>query len=1211
MALPLSALSSQFSLSPHFPIHEPLIKFSGTINGCAAVLLLDSGASGNFICSKFIQRNNLTTSSAKRTQAVTLADGSKTRSDQDLAHAQVTIDGFRTHISFSVLSLTAAYDAILGMPFLTRHNPKVDWVARSVAVKEHEGELHVLRPAPGKLHATMESEPTQTNTKLLEPAQTATLYEEEPPQPAHDATLMVVSASQMELACHDMEGVEEMALMIVRWPNDGNEQEAAQDKPPKERNINTHWRANAVIGSDACDDTRTILSKYQDVFPDDLPDGLPPLREVEHKIELEPNQPAPFRATYKMSPADMNELKVQLEGFIAKNHVRPSKSPFGAPVLFVKKKDGTRRMCFDYRGLNKITIKNRYPLPRIEELLDRLHGAKYFSKLDLRSGYHQVRIAPGDEHKTAFRTRYGHYEFTVLPFGLTNAPATFMHLMQEIYRPLLDKSVLVFLDDILIYSKTLAEHRVHVQEALEVLRKEKLYAKLSKCDFFKQKIDFLGHTVSAEGISMDNHKVKAIREWPVPRSVPEMRSFLGLAGYYRKFVKNFSGIAANMTQLLHKDEAYLWLDQHQQAFDQLKAAVSSAPTLLTPDPLLPYTVMTDSSGFAIGAALHQDQGRGLQPIAFMSKKLDAAQKHYPTHEQEELAVICALKEWRHYLHGDLPFTVITDHRSLLTLYDKPRQSPRQARWMNDTLAEFKGLINIVYKAGETNVVADALSRRPDHKEEEKEALEVAAVSSSRSSILEEIQVAYKLDIWCRKLFAHKAGQKQNRFTVLDGMIYKDGRVVVPASEPIRTALLRECHDGATSGHLGVAKTTDLLTRQFYWKGMHEEIEKYVTTCLPCQQNKPSSALSAGLLMPLPVPMRAWQQVSMDLITQLPRSEKGNDAIVVFVDKLSKMVHFAACRTAVSAPQLAAIFFHEVVRLHGVPSSIVSDRDVRFTSGFWRSLWKRQGTTLNMSTAYHPQSDGQTERANRTLEDMLRASVNFEQNDWDEHLDAAEYAYNNSKQASTGHTPFFLNGGAHPATAIPHASSSGGSSNDAAEVFMQRREAALENAKCNLEKAQSTQKKHADKHRIQVSYTVGEKVLLSTAHLNNEHKAEKLLARFIGPFTITRKVNEVAYELALPPHMRIHKVFHVARLKKWKQADAKMFASREVLVRPAPEYHHGQQEWAVERVIGKRMRGRQVQYLVQWLGYPLSESTWESAQNMENAKRAVKKYNESL
>ena len=323
----------------------------------------------------------------------------------------------------------------------------------------------------------------------------------------------------------------------------------------------------------------------------------------------------------------MNELTTQLEGFIAKGHVRPSKSPFGAPVLFVKKKDGTRRMCFDYRGLNKITIKNRYPLPRIEELLDRLHGAKYFSKLDLRSGYHQVRIAEGDEHKTAFRTRYGHYEFTVLPFGLTNAPATFMHLMQEIYRPYLDKSVLVFLDDVLIYSKTKAEHKIHCREALTVLRNAKLYAKMSKCEFFKERIDFLGHTVSAAGISMNSFKVDAIRDWPAPTSVPEMRSFLGLAGYYRKFVKGFSGIAAGMTQLLHKTEPYVWTEQHQCAFEKLKDAVCSAPTLITPDPTLPYTVLTDSSGYAIGAALHQDHGNGLQPIAFMSKKLNAAEKN--------------------------------------------------------------------------------------------------------------------------------------------------------------------------------------------------------------------------------------------------------------------------------------------------------------------------------------------------------------------------------------------------------------------------------------------------------------------------------------------------------------------------------------------------------------------------------------------------------
>ena len=285
----------------------------------------------------------------------------------------------------------------------------------------------------------------------------------------------------------------------------------------------------------------------------------------------------------------------------------------------------------------------------------------------------------------------------------------------------------------------------------------------------------------------------------------------------------------------------------------------------------------------------------------------------------------------------------------------------------------------MYQAGDKNVVADALSRRPDHKVEETQAAEVAASSSnssSSSSIIEEIKSAYSSDNLCSKIFTHTAGDAQSSYTVLDGMIYKDGRVVVPANKPIRTVLLHECHDGATSGHFGVAKTADLLARQFYWKGMHADVEKYVTTCLPCQQNKASSSQPAGLLVPLPVPTRSWEQVSMDLITQLPRSSKGNDAIVVFVDKLSKMVHFAACRTAVSAPQLAAIFFHEVVRLHGVPVSIVSDRDARFNSGFWRSVWKQHGTKLNMSTAYHPQSDGQTERANRTLEDMLRVTVNF-------------------------------------------------------------------------------------------------------------------------------------------------------------------------------------------------------------------------------------------
>ncbi|MGH8486283.1 MAG: reverse transcriptase family protein, partial [Pseudomonas sp.] len=290
--------------------------------------------------------------------------------------------------------------------------------------------------------------------------------------------------------------------------------------------------------------TEEMIKEYKDVFPDDLPPGLPPKRNIEHRIELELGATPTSKAMYRMSAVELEELKKQLQELTDHGFIRPSESPYGAPVLFVKKKDGSIRMCVDYRALNQITIKNKYPLPHIDELFDQTKGAKFYSKIDLRSGYHQVRIAEQDIEKTAFRTRYGHFEFMVLPFGLTNAPATFMHLMQSIFRPWLDQFVIVFLDDILIYSKTLDEHREHIRQVLDVLRRNQLYGKLSKCEFFRSKISFLGHTLSADGKGMEEDKVQAIRDWPVPKNVPELRSFLGLAGYYQEFVRNYSGMCA-------------------------------------------------------------------------------------------------------------------------------------------------------------------------------------------------------------------------------------------------------------------------------------------------------------------------------------------------------------------------------------------------------------------------------------------------------------------------------------------------------------------------------------------------------------------------------------------------------------------------------------------------------------------------------------------
>ena len=371
------------------------------------------------------------------------------------------------------------------------------------------------------------------------------------------------------------------------------------------------------------------------------------------------------------------------------------------------------RMCVDYRALNAITVKNSYPLPLVDELFDRLHGAKYFSKIDLRSGYHQIRISPEDVPKTAFRTRYGHFEFLVLPFGLTNAPATFMHLMHQTFREQLDSFVIVFLDDILIYSKTLAEHKQHVKQVLEILRKEKLFAKESKCELFKTEVEFLGHIVGRDGIRMMEDKVKAVQDWPTPSKVEHIRSFLGTAGYYRRFIKDFSKIAAPLSDLTKENVKFEWTSKQEEAFRKLKQAIATAPVLALPDPNLPFVVHTDASGFALGAVLQQDQGKGLQPIAYLSKKMLDAETRYPVRDQELLAIIHALKSWRQYLYGK-KFTIKTDHHSLKYLETQPHLSNREARW-KDLLAQYDYVIE--YVEGKENVVADGLSRRPDHTDE--------------------------------------------------------------------------------------------------------------------------------------------------------------------------------------------------------------------------------------------------------------------------------------------------------------------------------------------------------------------------------------------------------------------------------------------------------------------------------------------------------------
>lgn len=460
------------------------------------------------------------------------------------------------------------------------------------------------------------------------------------------------------------------------------------------------------------------LQEYEDVFSESKADKLPTFEHAQHAIET--TKDLPYGPLYNLSQTELEVLRKYLDDAIAKGWIRRSTSPAGAPVLFVPKKDNTLRLCVDYRGLNKVTIKNRHPLPLITETLDRLVGSKIFSKLDLRNAYHRVRIREGDEWKTTFRTRYGHFEYLVMPFGLTNAPATFQDYINRAMAGITDVFCVVYLDDILIFSDSLETHWQHVREVLARLRKFNLYAKLSKCEFATEKVEFLGFIVSILGVAMDESRVDTIRDWPVPKSFHDVQVFLGSANFYRRFINRYSALAAPLTSLLQgakngrKTGPFEWDTPQQQAFDELRRAFTEAPMLRHFDPERRIRLETDASNFACCAILSQLFTDDIwHPIAYWSRKFIPAERNYEVYDQELLAIVAAMKHWRHYVQGSLhPIDVLTDHNNLKGFMKNKTLTPRQARWAQQLSAvDF----TITHRPGSTNP-ADGPSRRPDYDE---------------------------------------------------------------------------------------------------------------------------------------------------------------------------------------------------------------------------------------------------------------------------------------------------------------------------------------------------------------------------------------------------------------------------------------------------------------------------------------------------------------
>ena len=646
-----------------------LLRVAGSFAKNNATFMIDSGASSEFVDAEFARRCGLAIEPSRCT--VRLADGSLTP-----ALGQVTVPFTLTAVkgapavaftaTFTITPLKG-YDAILGVSWLAAHDVIVGWRDRTIEIRTDGGPAMHIRP--------IESIGGAPSSGL--------------------ATITVNALSH----AHRRGEVEEIYAIFVQPRPDAP---APVDTPPPPA---LHPM------------TAALIEEFADVFPAQLPHGLPPERGIQHRIVLKDGATPPIaRPLHHQSSKDLAVFEEYTRSMIESGQLRVSASPYGAMALIVRKKDGTARVVVDYRALNELTVKNKYPLPLMDELFDRVVKAKVFSKLDLRTGFHQIRVHDDDVEKTAFRTRYGSFEYRVLPMGLCNAPGTFMQLMNDTFRDLLDRSVLVFLDDILVYSQTMEEHTVHLRQVLERLRETKLYAKLSKCEFFRSEVEFLGHHIGADGLSVMQDKVAAVREWPTPRNIHDVRSFLGLAGFYRRFVKGFSDVARPITELTktNTDTPFEWGDAQERAFAALKDALTNAPVLLIADPSLPYTLNCDACHYAVGATLQQDHGNGLQPVAYMSRKLKPAEINYDTREKEFLALVDACRHWRQYLHSDLPFKLLSDHDSLKYHKTMPNMSGRIARWI-ERMSEFD--YDIEHIAGVKNVVADALSRRIDMKDD--------------------------------------------------------------------------------------------------------------------------------------------------------------------------------------------------------------------------------------------------------------------------------------------------------------------------------------------------------------------------------------------------------------------------------------------------------------------------------------------------------------